>query len=233
MEKDELVYALFASEAHLSINKELARKFGLKGAVLLADLISKYRYFKVAGTLDDGMFYNSQENIEKDTTLTQDVQLREFKKLAGHGLLTIKRRGMPAANYFRMNFDAILYAAVGEVKATAPAPAKPKKERKAPNTEMPEVLKTEAFEAAWARWLKHRQQKGATMTPLTIEQHFKFFVETAKTPERAIEFIEHGILKGWQFPYEPKNGNHAKPSGNPKREGYYQGATARIPGSVS
>ena len=71
---------LLSSTAFLVLNKELARQVGLKGAVLLADLISKEEYF-IARGMTDGWFFNTEANIEKDTTLTAYQQRKCLKTL--------------------------------------------------------------------------------------------------------------------------------------------------------
>ena len=65
---------LLSSSAFLVLNKELARQIGLKESVLLADLISKEEYF-IANGMTDGWFFNTEANIEQDTTLTPFQQI--------------------------------------------------------------------------------------------------------------------------------------------------------------
>jgi hypothetical protein len=47
-----LMKHLLSSTAFLIVNKQLAKQVGLKGAVLLADLISKEEYFIANGMTD-------------------------------------------------------------------------------------------------------------------------------------------------------------------------------------
>jgi len=93
---------LLSSTAFLVLNKELARQVGLKEAVLLADLISKEEYF-IANGMTDGWFFNTEANIEKDTTLTPYQQRRCLKVLKDKGLIEAKRKGIPAKKYFKIN----------------------------------------------------------------------------------------------------------------------------------
>jgi len=85
---------LLSSSAFLVLNKELARKIGLKESVLLADLISKEEYF-IANGMTDGWFFNTEANIEQDTTLTPFQQ-------------KTKRRGVPAKQYFKINEQLVV-----------------------------------------------------------------------------------------------------------------------------
>jgi hypothetical protein len=98
---------LLSSTAFIVLNKELARQVGLKEAVLLADLISKEEYF-IANGMTDGWFFNTESNIEKDTTLTAYQQRRCLKTLKDKGLIEVKRKGIPAKQYFKINEQLVV-----------------------------------------------------------------------------------------------------------------------------
>ena len=98
---------LLSSSAFLVLNKELARQVGLKEAVLLADLISKEEYF-IANGMTDGWFFNTEANIEKDTTLTAYQQRKCLKELKKHQLIEVKRKGIPAKQYFKINEQQVI-----------------------------------------------------------------------------------------------------------------------------
>ena len=98
---------LLSSSEFLVLNKELARRVGLKEAVLLADLISKEEYFIVNGMID-GWFFNTEANIEKDTTLTAYQQRKCLKTLRKYAIIETKRRGVPAKQYFRINEQLVI-----------------------------------------------------------------------------------------------------------------------------
>ena len=93
---------LLSSSAFIVLNKELARQVGLKEAILLADLISKEEYFTANG-MTDGWFFNTEANIEKDTTLTPYQQRKCLKTLKTNLVLETKRKGIPAKQYFKIN----------------------------------------------------------------------------------------------------------------------------------
>jgi hypothetical protein len=98
---------LLSSSAFLVLNKELARQVGLKEAVLLADLISKEEYF-IANGMTDGWFFNTEANIEKDTTLTAYQQRKCLKTLKKAQLIEVKRKGIPAKQYFKINEQLVM-----------------------------------------------------------------------------------------------------------------------------
>ena len=93
---------LLSSSAFLIVNKQLAKQVGLKGAVLLADLISKEEYF-IANGMTDGWFFNTEANIERDTTLTSYQQRKVLKTLKKYQIIETKRKGIPAKQYFKIN----------------------------------------------------------------------------------------------------------------------------------
>jgi len=93
---------LLSSSAFLIVNKQLAKQVGLKGAVLLADLISKEEYFMDNG-MTDGWFFNTEANIERDTTLTSYQQRKVLKTLKKYEIIETKRKGIPAKQYFKIN----------------------------------------------------------------------------------------------------------------------------------
>ena len=93
---------LLSSTAFLVLNKQLAKQIGLKAAVLLADLISKEEYF-IAKGMTDGWFFNTEANIEEDTTLNSYHQRKCIKTLKKEGLIEVKRKGIPAKQYFKIN----------------------------------------------------------------------------------------------------------------------------------
>ena len=98
---------LLSSTAFIVLNKELARQVGLKEAVLLADLISKEEYF-IANGMTDGWFFNTEANIEKDTTLTAYQQRKCLTTLKKEGLIEVKRKGIPAKQYFKINEQLVV-----------------------------------------------------------------------------------------------------------------------------
>jgi hypothetical protein len=92
---------LLSSTAFLIVNKQLAKQVGLKGAVLLADLISKEEYF-IANGMTDCWFFNSAKNIEEDTCLTAHQQRKTIKVLKELGIIETKVVGIPATQYFKI-----------------------------------------------------------------------------------------------------------------------------------
>jgi hypothetical protein len=98
---------LLSSTAFLVLNKELARRIGLKEAVLLADLISKEEYF-IANGMTDGWFFNTAKNIEADTCLTSHQQRKAIKRLKDLGIIETKVIDIPAKQHFKIIENKLL-----------------------------------------------------------------------------------------------------------------------------
>ena len=98
---------LLSSSAFLIVNKQLAKQVGLKGAVLLADLISKEEYFISKG-MTDGWFFNTAKNIESDTSLTSHQQRKAIKNLKDLGIIETKVVGIPAKQHFKIIENKLL-----------------------------------------------------------------------------------------------------------------------------
>ena len=98
---------LLSSSAFLIVNKQLAKQVGLKGAVLLADLISKEEYF-ISNGMTDGWFFNTAKNIEEDTCLTSHQQRKAIKNLKDLGIIETKVVGIPAKQHFKIIENKLL-----------------------------------------------------------------------------------------------------------------------------
>jgi len=98
---------LLSSTAFIILNKKLAKEVGLKSAILLSDLISKEEYF-IANGMTDGWFFNTEINIEKDTTLNAYNQRKCIKILKEAGYIQVKRKGIPAKQYFKINEEQVI-----------------------------------------------------------------------------------------------------------------------------
>lgn len=104
----ELCWNTLSQEATLMINKKLISTLGLKEAVLLSDLLSKEKYFKDREMLEDGWFYNTQENRKEDTGLSFYYQTKVLENLREKSIIESKRQGLPARLYFRLDHKEII-----------------------------------------------------------------------------------------------------------------------------
>ena len=99
---------LVASNGFLTVNKAVAREVGLEAAALLGELASSQVYWEERGNLnEDGMFFETAETIEQNTTLTSYQQGKASKVLEAHGLIRTARKGVPAKKYFAVDADGL------------------------------------------------------------------------------------------------------------------------------
>ena len=98
---------LLSSTAYLIVNKKLSQQVGLQAAALLADLISKQVYFENEMGVTD-YFFNTQENIAKDTTLSVYQQRAALTQLKDLGLISVKLMGIPAKRHFKVNAQQVM-----------------------------------------------------------------------------------------------------------------------------
>ena len=99
---------LLSSSAFLVVNKFMAKQLGLNATILLSDLISKEEYFIEHNKIKEGWFFNTLDNIEKDTTLTPFQQRNALKTLLKYQIIEVKRMGTPAKKHFKINAQQVM-----------------------------------------------------------------------------------------------------------------------------
>ena len=100
---NKLIWGFLSDDAFILVNKKIARMVGIHAAILLSDLISKHKYFcQKKG--ESYWFFNSRDNIEKDTCLSGHQQRHAQKILVVNKLLVIKRKGTTCRNYYLINY---------------------------------------------------------------------------------------------------------------------------------
>ena len=58
--------------------------------------------------MNDGWFFNTEANIQNDTTLTPYQQRKSIKTLKNHLIIETKRMGVPAKQYFKINEEQVV-----------------------------------------------------------------------------------------------------------------------------
>lgn len=98
------------ADGYIQVSKKLAERIGLIETVLYAELLSRYKYFKEKGQLDqEGYFYNTVEDLGKATTITDPkTQSKYIRSLEKVGLIVTKLKGLPAKRHFKMVNNATL-----------------------------------------------------------------------------------------------------------------------------
>ena len=102
------ILQLLATSSFITINKEIAKKFGLDSAVLLGELASELDYWTKKNGLVDGYFFSTVENIEENTTLKEHRQRKAINNLKSLGILDVTVKGLPAKRYIKIDENKLL-----------------------------------------------------------------------------------------------------------------------------
>ena len=106
--KEKSIYSLLGGPFWI-LNKDMVKALGIEDSLWLADIFSKWKYFEEKGLLDkEGYFFNTQKNIQEDTTLSGHKQTEITKRLKEKGLLKIKFQGLPARNFYKIDTEKLL-----------------------------------------------------------------------------------------------------------------------------
>ena len=111
----KIALEIFRTDAFLAINKKLIKVLGLEKALFISNLIDKYKYFQKREMLtEDGAFYNTHEDQIYEIGLTE-YQIRKCKKeLIKMGILKTEKRGVPAKEFYFINFQLLIAMVFGK-----------------------------------------------------------------------------------------------------------------------
>lgn len=102
---------LLRSDGYIFYNKVLAKVLGPGEAIMIGLFCSKYNYYKQRGELlnvnGKEYFFCVQSWIENETGLTADRQRAIIQSLQVRKILEVKKIGMPAKNYYGLNFEEL------------------------------------------------------------------------------------------------------------------------------
>ena len=104
---NDILVELLSADGYIIFNKSLARMVGREGALLIGELVSKFRYYRNKNMLTkDEFFYATIEDIEDNTTLNAYEQRKVIKQLVTMNLLTVERR-KDGLRFFKINFQQL------------------------------------------------------------------------------------------------------------------------------
>lgn len=104
---NKTIATLLSSDGYIQVNKELIKSVGLAEAIIVGELCAEYNYWQINNLLEDDMFYSTIDNITLNTGLSEYEQRKAIKHLVELGILTVTKKGIPAKNYFKFNFDLL------------------------------------------------------------------------------------------------------------------------------
>jgi len=96
---------ILSQSAWWVLNKSLTIYLGFDASLLLSDLTAKQDYFHHRGMLDDqGYFYCLRKDIEADTSISEQRQIRALSRLGEEGLVNFyKKKTTPPRIFYRVN----------------------------------------------------------------------------------------------------------------------------------
>lgn len=151
------------------------------------------------------------------------------KAMIEAGWLTEEDHGLTFPNFDRHNGKSAKTRAQTARRVREHRVTKVKRKRNAPSVTpssllfssllgkegiVPPDFKTHAeFPATWDRWVTHRKEIKADLTPTMVTAQMKKFGKAGV--DAAIAMIDQSIENGWRGLFEPKNNGHAEPADEP------------------
>lgn len=102
------ILSILSTDNFITVNRTLIKELGLEEAVIIGELASEHLYWESREELQDGFFYSTIENVYDRTGLTAYQQRTALNNLESAGLVEVKRMGMPAKRYIRINEAELL-----------------------------------------------------------------------------------------------------------------------------
>ncbi len=91
------------------VNHNFAKIYGFEMAVFMGELINKFNFAREENKLDkDGYFNVTQKEIRIFTQLNFNKQTKIISKLKALEILKVKKIGLPAKNWYKIDIDKLL-----------------------------------------------------------------------------------------------------------------------------
>ena len=219
---------LISSGNYITCNRVIAQIFGLDEAIILGELASEYDYYSTNNQLDEeGYFYSTIENIEKNTTIKEKRQRAALNNLQSQGIIEIKRKGLPARRYIKINDDVLTPLLLNynnqssslrtAISAELEQINSPTNNNKINNNELnnnksiKKASKRNSFDeiiTAYStdektvdllqEWLKVRKAKRAAMTDRAIQMNIDKLDNLAEQSGMSVnDYLSEVICRGW------------------------------------
>lgn len=122
---EAVVINILGDDSFVLVNKKLSVRLGFVEAGLLGEMISWYKYCKKEKKFFKGgekgpWFYLTQPYVEANIGIRRDGFDSAVKKLVAEKIVIKKRMGLPAKNYYQLNWDKIVEFLADEPVETAP-----------------------------------------------------------------------------------------------------------------
>lgn len=99
---------VLGASAFWMVNKALAHRVGFDSAALIAELIGKHEYWKARGLLKPGgWFFMTSDDIQAVMGVSERQAKRLTASVKASGVVEIVKKGVPAKNHWRIDFDLL------------------------------------------------------------------------------------------------------------------------------
>jgi hypothetical protein len=102
-----LAKALLSRDDDIHLPRHVVRQMGINETLILTELINIDNYARRIPNYD-GWFFAKAKMLTKATTLKEDAQNRITNKLMGLEIIEKKLKGIPATNYFKINYKKVI-----------------------------------------------------------------------------------------------------------------------------
>ena len=100
---------LYDSLPEIRVDIAHIKLLGISSAITLSYFIDCHNYYKKQDLLtEDGRFYQKLQNISIALNCDLQQTKRRIKRLKDKGYLDIEKKGSPAKNYYRINFNKLV-----------------------------------------------------------------------------------------------------------------------------
>lgn len=103
----DLVWNTVSDKNWLRISKPMMHAIGDRETIMLTELINLDRYYRKEKEEYNGWFWATASVLFEHTTQLEDTQRRVLNNLVDRGIIQRRRAGVPAKNYFKINYAAI------------------------------------------------------------------------------------------------------------------------------
>lgn len=216
---ERLALDAFKSSAFLIVNKTLIKKLDPTGAIILSNYLDKYDYFKKKNPEFEGWFYLTYAQQTEQTEINEYTLSIWRKKLQELGILEIHRRGLPAKDWYTINFKNLVSFLYDKKEDTRPPVYGGDlyssrqggliKETKYKETKIKNLIKKDddPWQDLFNQWYLYKKEKGQTYKPRgrnTFEAHL---VEISKNNiDTAKQIINQSIANNYAGIWPLKNG---------------------------
>ena len=107
IEIDTAIIDFFAAP-HLRLNKDIINVYGLDPALWIADVFSRWNYFRKEKKLIKGFFFVTQKEIRETTKLNFNKQSSIIKFLTDKQIIEVKKQGIPAKNWYKLKISTLI-----------------------------------------------------------------------------------------------------------------------------